>query len=69
MTVLFVSNFVGIAFARTLHYQFYSWYFHALPLLAWQTPLPVPLRLAVMAGIEYGVVWTGEAAVVGLGWV
>jgi len=53
VTVLFVSNFVGIAFARTLHYQFYSWYFHALPLLAWQTPLPVPLRLAVMAGIEY----------------
>jgi alpha-1,3-mannosyltransferase len=33
--VLLSSNFVGIAFARTLHYQFYAWYFHALPLLLW----------------------------------
>jgi hypothetical protein len=33
--VLLSSNFVGIVFARTLHYQFYSWYFHALPLLLW----------------------------------
>ena len=32
---LLVSNFIGIAFARTLHYQFYSWYFHAVPYLLW----------------------------------
>jgi len=30
---LFVSNFIGIVFARTLHYQFYVWYFHSLPLM------------------------------------
>jgi hypothetical protein len=51
---LFTCNFVGIVFSRTLHYQFYSWYFHALPWLLWgATDLPIPLRLAVMAGIEY----------------
>lgn len=32
--VLLVSNFVGVVAARTLHYQFYCWYAHALPALA-----------------------------------
>ena len=30
---MFVSNFVGIAFARTLHYQFYCWYYLSLPMM------------------------------------
>jgi alpha-1,3-mannosyltransferase len=51
--VLFSSNFIGIVFARTLHYQFYTWYFHSLPFLLWETSLPTPVRLAVMLGIEY----------------
>lgn len=32
---MLVSNWIGIVFARTLHYQFYVWYFHAVPLLLW----------------------------------
>jgi alpha-1,3-mannosyltransferase len=54
---MLISNFIGICFARTLHYQFYVWYFHALPFLLWtnnnKNAYPLPLRLALMAAIEY----------------
>jgi alpha-1,3-mannosyltransferase len=51
---LVVSNFVGIAFARTLHYQFYAWYFHSLPYLLWSSSpaYPLAVRLLVLAGVE-----------------
>lgn len=52
VTLVFTGNFIGIVFSRTLHYQFYSWYFHTLPLLLWRTTLPTPLRLLLLAGIE-----------------
>lgn len=53
LSTLFVSNFIGICCARTLHYQFYSWYFSSLPYLLWrETPYPIPVRLLLMACIE-----------------
>uniref|UniRef100_A0A095B152 dolichyl-P-Man:Man5GlcNAc2-PP-dolichol alpha-1,3-mannosyltransferase n=1 Tax=Schistosoma haematobium TaxID=6185 RepID=A0A095B152_SCHHA len=32
---MFVCNFVGIVISRSLHYQFYVWYFHTIPYLLW----------------------------------
>lgn len=52
---IFTGNFAGIVCARTLHFQFYSWYFHTLPLLLWCTPLPTVMRLGLWAAVE--VVW------------
>ncbi|KAI0363477.1 mannosyltransferase [Pilatotrama ljubarskyi] len=51
-TVLYTSNLIGILFARSLHYQFYSWYAMQLPFLAWRTKYPVPIRLALLLAIE-----------------
>ena len=31
--LLFTSNLIGITAARSLHYQFHSWYFHQIPFL------------------------------------
>jgi alpha-1,3-mannosyltransferase len=42
--ILFTVNLIGVACARSLHYQFYSWYFHTLPWLLWSTTLPVAAR-------------------------
>ncbi|KAB1202952.1 Dol-P-Man:Man(5)GlcNAc(2)-PP-Dol alpha-1,3-mannosyltransferase [Morella rubra] len=44
VTAMFVGNFIGIVCARSLHYQFYSWYFYSLPYLLWRTPFPTLLR-------------------------
>ena len=45
-TVLFTSNLIGILFARSLHYQFYSWYAQQIPFLAWRTRYPVFMKCA-----------------------
>eukprot|EP01041_Mallomonas_annulata_P002179 gene2179-4238_t len=53
ISTLFLSNFIGIVFARTLHYQFYCWYFFSLPYLVWQCQaLPVVVKVGVLLGVE-----------------
>lgn len=52
VTVMFVGNFIGIICARSLHYQFYSWYFFSLPFLLWKTPFPSIIRLLLFGGVE-----------------
>ena len=41
---LMTSNFIGMCFSRSLHYQFYVWYFHTLHYLLWNTYLPTVVR-------------------------
>ena len=54
LSTLFVSNFIGICCARTLHYQFHSWYFPSLPYLLWrETPYPIPVRILLLGCVEY----------------
>ncbi len=51
---MIVSNIVGVVSARTLHYQFYSWYFHALPLFLWISPTyHVIPRVLLLGMVEY----------------
>lgn len=53
VTTMFVGNFIGIVCARSLHYQFYSWYFYSLPYLLWRTTFPTWLRLILFMAVEF----------------
>ncbi|ETV85214.1 hypothetical protein H257_03031 [Aphanomyces astaci] len=53
VTSLCVVNFVGICFARTLHYQFYAWYFPTLPYLLWKTNMPLIFKAKVLIICEF----------------
>ncbi|KAF9539361.1 dolichyl-P-Man:Man(5)GlcNAc(2)-PP-dolichol alpha-1,3-mannosyltransferase [Mortierella hygrophila] len=53
LTLLFTSNFIGIVFARSLHYQFYAWYSMTLPYLLYQTRIPVVLSMVLLGAIEW----------------
>lgn len=49
---IFLTNFIGIICARSLHYQFYVWYFHSLPYLAWFTEYDVKVKFLLLGLIE-----------------
>ena len=49
---LFTANLIGIACSRSLHYQFYVWYFHSLPYLLWSTRFRIMARLCILGVIE-----------------
>lgn len=46
---LFTVNLLGIACCRSLHYQFYSWYFFTLPYFVWSEG-HTPLKKGVLLG-------------------
>ena len=65
VSMLFSCNFIGVACARSLHFQFYVWYYHALPLLLWRTRLPLVAKLLLLLGIELAWnPWVGESSTV-----
>ena len=50
---IFLCNFIGVMCARSLHYQFYVWYFHSLPHLVWFTELRLTYKFLLLGLIEY----------------
>jgi alpha-1,3-mannosyltransferase len=59
LLILYSSNFIGIAFSRTIHFQFYVWYSFTLPALvhfaSWSKKdhLNWLLRIGTLLGIEF----------------
>jgi len=52
VTVMFVSNFIGVVLSKSLHFQFYIWYFHALLYILFLTKLPTVVKFTLLLCIE-----------------
>lgn len=52
LMIILVSNFVGICFCRSLHYSFYSWYFHTLPFIVSWIEWPWLVRCVFLVAVE-----------------
>ncbi|CAF0716464.1 unnamed protein product [Brachionus calyciflorus] len=51
--IMFLSNFIGICFSRSLHYQFYVWYYHTLAYLLWNTEFSNTFKFLLIGLIEF----------------
>lgn len=59
---LYTANFVGVACARTLHYQFYCWYSFSLPFLTYSARwsggrADWAVRVLILAAVELSFNW------------
>jgi alpha-1,3-mannosyltransferase len=56
VSLCFTCNFIGVVFSRTLHYQFYSWYFFSIPALSVAASFPRPSILSIRIPIVEAVI-------------
>jgi len=49
---MFLCNFIGLACCRSVHIQFYSWYFYSLPYLLSHTKLSTNFKLLLLGVLE-----------------